>query len=314
MRSSDDPDKTPELATPATMRPFTLSSSVALTPSQIKPLDSAAMGNKFRLPMLLDSLWVSIYQAGTSLGTGYVAMGSQVALSVRSGRLALTNGFVPVWILGTQLLGQFGEYVTENPGFTNYPFYYEAYEWRLPRPMWIQPGQGLQIDVLKDALGTGTYNIQVVAKGRIFPDNSTPTPQTIHVPYVTAFIPGSGTSPFVLGNGALTTSVSNTNDLRNPFDDIFYAQRMIGRVRGNTDGTISEDVGSLLVSMTSTSGLVVTNDYLPFEMVFEFSRRALTFRRKFNNKESISASIIKTNGANLIPMISLVGYRHEKLS
>lgn len=154
---------------------------------------------------------------------GAQSLGALVAMTLQMGRHYIARYPTPIWILGTAQ-DRYQEQSTDVALSTTE--YLSQYRWRLPSPLYLEPGQTL-LPVFQRGLPAGlpddaydqNFTVYVTYAGRTV-DPSQPKPRSIQVPYVAPF----------LTNNASTYQQSNEYDLLNMFDKPVRVQRMTGRV------------------------------------------------------------------------------------
>jgi len=319
------------------MRPVAFSASVDVIAGNTAPLDTEALQNVYRIPMWLDEVrWLirSPTREEVDPGSGFIPseLCAMLSASIRTGHLELTNGFVPIWLFGHQMQGGFPEVETGRVGVdvVGSMRAYNFFAWKLPRPMLLPNGQGLVMNIARNTTNpgfVGPFNVTATMVGRLF-EAEHRTPSTIDAPCVTAFVPRDDTAPI---------AISDSNDLRNPFITDFHVQRFVGRVQERVleesasgiwapgDLRESSNYNIPQVRMTDSAFNEVVKDDTPFSQVIEFSRKAWTFNRVLNEKESYTAKFNSMGtltdsaalGASdpvevaLLPMMSMVGHRKE---
>ena len=230
--------------------PILLSASVTIGQGQqLEISDPTALTNPSRNAMLLDEIRIRVLEIQEPL---------LIRAQFRLGRVPLTNGFVPIGCFGKSLL----------PGDAT------QFTWKLPRPMYIPPGEFLaaQFQYASDvvaAFPSASPVVQVLYCGRSLASDF-PRPAEIDVPWVAAFIPpprASGVADYI--------DVSTESDLVNPFDVPVKVQRFIGFFFGSAS-SVKEAVGFadltgaayMTVRAADSRGRIMVRDSTPFSHLF----------------------------------------------
>ena len=290
-------------------KPIILSTSVVLAESNGAPADVGALSNPYLTPMLLDEIRFVAYPQADEPSN----VGGTVRAKFRMGNIDLTNGYIPIWNFGPQLQESAANKIEWPAGIVGaevaaQSVYYSQFVWKLPRPLWIDPGAPLVPDFIRmsDPIdGDVTVRISYVA--RVLPADA-PKPELLEVPYVTSFIPEAG----------VAVAESSQQHLRNPFQNDLHVQRFIGRIQVTNGGVSLYEADASyftpMLTMSDSRNVAVVKDPTPFGHVFDFSRRAWTFNRELPGKEFFTAQLtgMVVGVRPETPMISMVGWRHER--
>jgi hypothetical protein len=268
--------------------------------------------------------------AGTPSSPG-VNRGGSLKAKIVVGTHMMTNSFVPVWLLGkcdTPEAECHPDVGAVGPAATG--SYYGAWTWILPKPLYVLPSMPIAIQVQRagplgglpgdafaiDSPGT-TLPIWISVTGGYI-ERGFKAPSVIDVPYVTAMV-GSAT---VVGQAVtpLPINYSQKSDLENPFSRPLEIERLTGRLRNFNPlsafpGAVEFDylLPNPTIFMRDSLGYGLTRDYVPFNEVFDVSRRDWCIRRSIPSREYYSA-IVNSNGvANLYPQVAIVGSRKEEI-
>lgn len=242
--------------------------------------DTTKLENPFQAPMWLDEIRFRIPEsaAGGALGQAW----SSLRVELKLGNLSLTNGFVPISLLGKVLND------SVNVGENNSPY---IFTWRLPKPLFIPARELLRPTMYFEPYSGGVLKVvTIIYCCRPLP-RGTPTPAVMQVPWVTFFKPPNLT--MIAGSAAVdTTNQSTPSDLYNPWDEELHVQRFIGRLMcqgaGGEDqnhmsiasalvdlATGAITIGTLVSAQDSQNNILI-RDPTPFAHVFDFIDRSWT--------------------------------------
>jgi hypothetical protein len=242
--------------------------------------DTTRLENPFQGPMWLDEIRFRLPDTTPVLGVSW----SSVFCKLKLGDLPITQGNVPISLLGKGL-NDFSE-GTAFAGGSPYIF-----TWKLPKPLFI-PARELLRPTLYFApySGAAAANVTVCYACRPLAVG-TPTPKTLQVPWVAAYVP-----PMQATGVAAADRVdeSQPSDLYNPWDQDLHVQRFVGRlmVQGQVGeessymaiasvspnlqaGLATEATGTLISAQDSQNNILI-RDPTPFAHVFDFVDRAWT--------------------------------------
>lgn len=286
--------------------PVLLSSSCNVLASNSAIPDSGQLAYPFRRALLIDEIRWTMRIPSNALGA--VNLGSLVSTKLAFGRQYLMRDPVPVWLLGTMLSGILQEEATDTS--LDPDVVYSHYRWRLPEPLYLEPGEILGSWFNRGADGFGSIHVQVTYAGRTVAPNQ-PRPKVITVPYAASW----GTT---LGNAY---QQSNENHLFNPFDRPLRIQRLTGRVLVLDAGTSAEaqkrltpaTAGSSVALRISDSwGGKMVNDNTGPADVFDIARSAWTVDTLMPPK-----GVYEVQAWNMLEteqvFIGMIGTREEQL-
>lgn len=204
---------------------------VALVALAAKPLDFAKMANRSRGWLRITEFRFFLQKVDDNTSNTIDSLGGIISISASVGRNQITNGQVPIWLLGPRL-SYYGEtgargYLqrTAVGPFAETPLSpVNCYTWTLPKPMLVPPGTSLGMLVARLGTnptmddGSSTVNVTVSAVGTRLA--STPKVRETDVPYVTHF-----------RTGPLAASIleSGQGPLANPFTKPFMVERFVQR-------------------------------------------------------------------------------------
>ena len=291
--------------------PVMLSATLVVPINSVRGLaDSTQLQNPSRTAMWLDEIRFFV-----SFGTSdFSTLSLQLRVSLKLGRTPITNGFVPIGLLGKLL----------NPYETIYLQYTSGafYTWKLPKPLYIPAGEYLipAVQHIGVAGITADANVRITYAGRSTPSGR-PAPSVLNVPWATAFVaPSRGTGAF--------TDQSYETDLVNPFNEPLRVQRFLGDVvlaDSNNNRTYGNSVicsiGSRFttVRMVNSNGAILARDPTPFNHLFNITDRAWTVNALLPPKGFYTAylaqdySLLDLASVTITPIISMIGHREVKL-
>ncbi len=237
--------------------------------------DTTRLENPFQTPMWIDEIRFRLADSAVLGGPSW----SRLKVELKLGNITLTNGFVPIGLLGKVLNDSFGE--------TRAPI---CFTWRLPKPLFIPARELLRPTLyLEPFTANDLKTVTIIYCCRPLPVG-TPTPTTLQIPWVTYFKP-----PNLVMTGAVdTTNQSTPSDLFNPWDEELRVQRFTGRLMGSYTGAGIEDSDYMslasaqvnlatgkptygtFVSAQDSFNNILIRDATPFAHVFDFIDRAWT--------------------------------------
>ena len=185
--------------------PIILSDSGSLAAGKSFTPNLELMQNVYRHPIRIDEMRVML----TNLAGGLLpSLGALARVRLDSGRFPITNGFIPIGLIGLRETGQIAPWGVLNSNGNGFHVTFDYYKWRLPMPVYLDVGEAFlpnfQWIAPDNAVAGGTsplvVDISLVAR------TVEAIPKRLRVPYVTAFLPNNGEGH------------SNEQDLRNPFD------------------------------------------------------------------------------------------------
>lgn len=240
--------------------PCVLISSVSVPRGGATPLNFAAMAKRSRGWLKISEIQFSIDPGiilnrtsvnGLSPGDQY---GGLINVDCGVGRHRMTNGQIPVWLLGPRLsvFGEYGQQTYLNSpntglGGTNRMPVINNYTWRLPKPMLVPPGTSLGMlitrpsELLLDGATPlpNAMTVEVSAKGVQLA--KPPKNRETDIPYVTYFR-GPYLNPTALllecGQGFATG-----NSLANPFNKPLMVERFTQRTAFGFNATSPQSAG-----------------------------------------------------------------------
>lgn len=258
--------------------------------------DPTKLENPFQGPMWLEEIRFRLPTLAAGPGVGW----SSLRVELKLGDIPITNGYVPISLLGKVLNeGSFGNTtINTNAAVTN-EIWLQSYTWKLPKPLYIPAREYLKPQMYFDPYpGAAPIDVVITYSCRPIPAG-TPPPAKIRLPWVAFYQP-----PYIAvpTNGSDVFNTSAPSDLYNPFQQDLHVERFLGRfmVQGGyalpglgfsdgEDGYAFGDLNSARVDLTTTlptqgtfvSGQdsfnnILIRDPTPFAHVFDFLDRAWT--------------------------------------
>jgi hypothetical protein len=308
---------------PASYSPLLLQAQItAPAGGEMGLADSTRLENPFQGPMWLDEIR---FRLPDPLGFFYHGRSwSNIFCKLRLGNLPLTQGNVPISLLGKGLNDAAEASSLSIPG----PPY--VFTWKLPKPLFI-PARDLLRPTIYYAPYAGAEPVTVTVCYACRPlPVGTPTPKVLQVPWVAAFVP-----PMQAAGVAAADRVdeSQPSDLYNPWDQDLHVQRFVGRlmVQGD-DGEeerhmglasvtpdfqagLSTNATGTLVSAQDSFNNILIRDPTPFAHVFDFVDRAWTVNALLPPKGFYQFTVERfwsqypNQSITATPGISMVGWR-----
>ena len=275
----------PAPATYAPNQPLVLVGSVSLAPNSTGSPNTLSLKNQTGLPIEIDEIHfrihLSVPMAVMAAGGIYVFAQHLVEANFTLGNLPLTNGFLPVALLCREAAPVATFQFDMSQPLAGNDDQVACTRWKLPRPLWLAPGETL-LPVFRHP-GLVAQNVDLTVTYVCRTVSGSRSPDRIAVPYATAFM--SDTFPL---DGTFAEQTSDERDLANPFDvplnvehfvvsSLFYAQLfgapgpMYGDFRGASQIQSLMAIGVLPVPQTDEF-LVRIVDSRGVPMIREYSR------------------------------------------
>lgn len=264
----------------------------------------------WRRPYLIKEIRfvASAYPAVISLLTEAQNM---YAVKMSLGNFGITNGYEPIgsFCPSVQQLantsGYQGALTTLNPSS------YSMNRWVLPRPMYVQAGDGIQASFKRFVDGsTFAGSVEMAIVGELVPDGSSP-PKTSCIPWISTY-----------ANNKVASSMSQALNLQNPFNDRnLNMQRFVGKFfydqgSGNllsATGSTQTGAGDAMVRLTDSDRFAITPaGQLRFGEAFDVRSNVLEHRRILPPKGWFQVQFNQAN-VNSIYFLSMIGWREEAL-
>lgn len=246
-----------------------------------------------------------------------VSLGGMVAAHLSVGKIPLTNGPVPIWLLGS-IFSRFDEdsFAVDSTESTS------VYVWKLRRPFHMPPGAQLSARFRHNGLLRQSVTIHTALAGSVVKN----PPRVTSAPYASAFV---GTPVDVAT--ALDEEVPETA-LANITGQDLHVDRMIGRVASHnpqnvlnpslvfSDANHPEVAKLYSLRAVSSGGQPVIRDFSPFRLVFPYSTAAWECPHTMKAGDFYKVAVRKTAGTlqgfdwqRGQPFISIVGSREVPL-
>lgn len=206
------------------------SGEVTVSPGAVAIPDHGKLQPFARSAMLVDEIHVNARAAPTTVTLRRIDARWLLRLQISLGRLALTNGFVPLAAIEHSYLNNnmYGCSTIASTDFAGKSI--TGSHWKLPVPLYVPAGSLLYTQLQMSAFylfassNATTIIADVTYVGRLLPVDY-PVPSTIKVPYVTAIQSADAAT-----QGTQQTLLESKDlQLGNPFDTPMFAQRMVMR-------------------------------------------------------------------------------------
>lgn len=239
--------------------PVHLSSSLVLRANTSGSVPPAALKNPMGQDMEL--LEIKFELSGAATDQTYGAWGGTIRCELMLGSLKITNGSIPVWSFGR------AENLDGETKFdTTDLLTFQAFSWRLPRPLFIPKGAVVVPVFTHTGMVPTTINVRVGYSCRtVFTK-----PKKIYLPWVAKY-----TSKAFNPITAADTDISSELDLVNPNSEVFHLQRFTGRALVMLTGSIPSENSvpafasrHLSMRMTDSYGRPIVRTFTPFRSVF----------------------------------------------
>lgn len=243
--------------------PIHLSAAVQLQPGASSGVPAQALMNPMGQDMELLEVKFEISGASDlAVNERGVPFGGSIAADMTLGSYKVTMGSVPVWNFGrAENLG--AETKVDSSQSTSY----NAYSWRLPRPLFVPAGAVLAPTFNHLGITSGTLNVRVGYTARTV----VKTPRVAYVPWVASY----NSKVF----NPITTAASDQSQpqqLVNDTGQVFHLQRFTGRTmfyapsgRLTTDQPYALAARALTMRLVDSYGRPIVRTYTPFGSVFQ---------------------------------------------
>ncbi len=245
--------------------PACLISRVSLARGGAQPLNFANMASRSRGWLRITEFRFVIdpgtFAAGGGLGDFRASQyGQLICLDAGIGRHRITNGQVPIWLLGPRLsyFGEVGQQAYLLDANANALPIINSYTWKLPKPVLVPPGTSLGMLLTRPLVSTlqdnNTYlpnamTVEVAAVGTRLA--KPPKSRLTDVPYVTFFRTlQSTTSPILESGQGLATAGS----LANPFTKELTVERFNQRTAAGAANTAACDFNTFAYNSGGIGG------------------------------------------------------------
>lgn len=267
----------PALPAGAPGKPISLTGIVSLNPGSTKTINTDAHRNPTNTPIAIHEIkfvsttdtrvnFVNFNADGTS-GLAPPTSSAILEATIKLGSNIITRSPTPVNLLGMRR-SAFIELLNAGT-VSNQVFGLSHQTWRLDHPIYLRPGQGLEVSIGH----RNYYPAPVTARVTISGTFVKTLPKTMQLPYVASFVPPAFTP--MTGTSDSLVRTSTERDLVNELDVPLSVRRFVGRVsstyQDNALFDVLPDFNAYLitVNMRSVSGVPTVQRDTPFENVFD---------------------------------------------
>src|ERR1700682_435950 len=269
----------------------------------VSPTDASFLANPTRQAMFVDEIRFSIPSGIPAQGSGATVAMAFTGCRLTMGRLAITNGFVPLVFFGKSLTptdvsnGGIALTASTQSGF--------CVTWKLPKPLYVPPGEFIspRFQFVPQVAPVGSagfpdvtpFQIEMSIVGRSLPVDC-PVPRTIDMPWISFWQSKALNCTVSASVTVLTRDQSRETDLVNPFNSPLYLQRLVGRLpaigtAGGAGAFEANDAGFCFIGsefvtlrMVNSYGGVMVKDFTPFYDLFHLFDKAWTINTKMPPK------------------------------
>ncbi len=313
--------------------PLHLTASTYCTPQTQQSPNAVALKNPLGAPMEILELRWQLFTPQTADETFLPGtLGGVVGCKLDMGNVAMTNGFVPIWLFGRDLNLVDADTIDNqnlvNPYVSGQTILQSTtcfYSWKLPKPLYVPAGSTLTPSFSHFGAVPTDVNVIISASARSLPLD-TPPPKSLPTPWVASWM-----SPGFIAADQAGSAQSTETDLMNPHREPVHLQRMGGRVMvvnsesaSVTDYTYPQIASTLMsVRMSDSMGRQIIRDYTSMMQAFATNSRGwemgngarldpesylIAYLNKVESAEAGDAANI-----NCQAQISLVGWRELSL-
>jgi hypothetical protein len=299
--------------------PILVSDSVVIPPGGTAVANAGRLSSPFRQAIVIDEIRWSTYNAVEITGvfddTPSWNVGAVVRTKLNIGRVDVTNGFVPIWLFGTTMQANY--FVEVNavrfsvPNANDEAVVVSHYRWRLPRPLYLAPGNALQSSFQHNDVLTlmGDTTVHVAYAGRYATPEDKPKNGAWEVPWVTPYLPAAN----------VVHAQSSEKDLVNPFLVPLNVQRMLYRAVRVSDALCVEttDSAGVEILIKDSHGVNIIRDAVSPAVAMDMPRRAWTFQTVLNPKERYNVTFTGMTDASPEQdsvQLAMVGWRNERIA
>lgn len=266
---------------------FVLTSSVPLTPQ------SDGTGNVLALKNPNPSAAMEVMALTFQIlpgpeANGDVLFGDSIAVSITADGVALTNGFVPIWLLSGIQPGHLRWTADTYVGYVTYIV-------PLDIPMWLPPGAEFDVSFLHNGVVNISATVWIGIEAR---RTKKPRPAKRMMPYFTSYV--SQQTDYKTAD----TFASTENQLMNGSGTDVDVRRLVGRVgvvasfSGSSFDTYGEDSylaadassNNYFIQLSDSEGFPMVEFPTAFGSVFEFVSRSWETKFKMSSGAYLNAS------------------------
>lgn len=293
--------------------PLHLTATTTLGSNTTGGVNTVALKNPLGGAMEIREIKFAITGPPLYNGSSNVGYGGIIGAKLDVGAHPLTNGYVPVGNFGRPI-GLFSEQILSNINNS-----ISEFSWKLPRPLYVPAGAVITPTFQHRGLVTDSLSVRVSYSGRSV---SGPMPKKIFIPYASCFV--SKNFPSDTAGSDQSTEL----DLINPFDDVLYIHRFVGRCYFTNQGFVTEvGVGNdtagremFTVRMSDSNGRPIIRTFTVFRVAFPTPTRTWdldgqavmdpqSYYRVFVKKAAPIVGNFDTGPATTQVMMSCVGWR-----
>lgn len=306
---------------PASYSPLLLQAQITAQPGgEMGLADTTRLENPFQGPMWLDEIRFRLPSSTGLFAGGYW---SGIWCKLRLGDLPITQGNVPIALLGKELNGSLQGAIA--------PY---IFTWKLPKPLFIPARELLRPTIyFSPFVGAAASTVTIAYACRPLAVG-TPTPRKLNVPWVAAYVP-----PFQATGVAAADRIdlSQPSDLYNPWRQDLHVQRFVGRllfqtssptgavgepsyiplsaVTPNLEAGLPTSAMGTLVSAQDSFNNILIRDPTPFSHIFDFLDRSWTVNAVLPSMGFYQFQVERfwsqyaTTAVTASPAISMVGWR-----
>lgn len=302
---------------PATY-PIHLTARTTIASNSSGGVNAISLKNPLGQPMEILEIKFQLFQEVNSNAN----MGGVIACKLDLGKFSLTNGFVPVWLMGRSE-NLWAEAIQDPNVLGDAANCTNEFTWRLAQPLYVPPGAVLVPTFQHRGLVQQDVQVRISYSARSIPPG-TPPPKKIVLPYAAAWV----SNTFDANESGVDNSLET--DLTNPFDEPLTIQRFSGRVvlfnlstsppqvleagaTGETVGTYQYDV-----RLIDSFGRPIIRNLVPFRLAFSGVTRSWEVDNALMDPRSFILAYVRKNvpfqgntTSNVLTqaMVGLVGHR-----
>lgn len=301
--------------------PVLLASYTTITRGGSSTPDLRPLQNVYRTPCAIEQIRFIVRGLDEIVQTPrfYRGPGGIVRVRLSMGRMPLTQGHVPIWLLGpeVQTLAEEESGVSSTYSVSTQHVAYATYRWRLPHPLIVPVGAVItpELAFYNDPLVTNlasagaTLRVDVAYAGRVLLPGAR-APEVQPIPYASA-------ATFDQRADGSVVRYSVENELNNPFQVPLRLHRLVARAQAS-DGTQVYDQtaydATKMVQIRESKGYAVTMRPTLYTYLSDPYRRAWTFDGSLDPKERLQVELSFDPAAAYKPMFGLVGWRNERIA
>lgn len=292
--------------------------TVSLSASQSTGVQNIdGLKNKLSVPVWVDEFLINLGNTGAASELN----GGDIRVQLRLNTDLLTNGYVPIWLLGSS---RNYSVASGSGGVSFFSDQLQAplFGAKLAKPMLLLPGEYIEAAFYHaGVLDTTALTARFLARGHVADPESLSDDHTRNLPWFSAFVGKLQTA------NADATEQSKESDLRNPFDVPLKLDRMVGVIGSVIAGTdfgayndpdaIDAGLQYCTATMVDESGRAIVRDLTPFAHLFQIRDFTWPVKAVMPPRSFYLLNLIerysKINTTNTLQvMCSIVGSREAK--